>query len=204
MASSGAAGGGSVAGPFSADTLLPLAGHSLSVTLRNSPPFLSVLYATDAASGHVCFRSSPSHTYAKGEYRIVPAAEIAAIEDRGLSAEPLPNIRPVTAEEIGIRFAKASEAALKRQASRGASHALLANISSAFQDTGLLYEARASARCLWAVHRLYTRREARLSCIRASLSSALAVRAVEPMTRLARSASSLGHFFMASAPARVP
>lgn len=99
-----------------------LVGHEVAIRLKGgeSSAFSSVVFATDAARQLVVFRSSPVHTFAKGEYRVVAVGEIASVEDKGVSREPLPSLRAVTETEASRKLSEARGAGLKRQLSRGA------------------------------------------------------------------------------------
>ena len=99
-----------------------LLGHVLTVTLEGSAPFTATLYAIDGAV--LIFRASPAHTYLKAEYRLVPAAALAAsgagFVDGGPSTETLPAPRAATDGEAQRRLNDALALAARRAASRNA------------------------------------------------------------------------------------
>lgn len=127
------------------DAATALLGHTVSVTLKVEPAeankFTSVLFAVDKARGLVVFRSSPAHTFAKGEYRLVPLSAIAAIEDSGASTEPLPSFRAVTSAESGAKLSQALEAIEKKRLTRGVG-------VSAFAQ-GLFDGINKTMECVW-------------------------------------------------------
>lgn len=109
----------------SIESATSLIGHTVAVTLRTGAEsgeatrFTSVLFAVDKGHNLVVFRSSPAHTFAKGEYRLVPLPAIASIEDCGASAEPLPAFRAMSSDESAAKFSQAFEAIMKKRQTRG-------------------------------------------------------------------------------------